>query len=76
MNEWSQSSLSIILHEACDKCKAKDVEALLELGADPFSEDKHGVAAVTKSALSNIEPKLKLSPIKNFYTEQVKRKII
>ena len=41
--------------------KPKNVEALLERGADPFSEDEYGVAAVTKAVLSNIEPRLKLS---------------
>ena len=59
--------------KVCDEQKIEKVEVLLELGADPFSEDKQGVAAVTKAALSNLEPREKLSLFKNFYTDKVKR---
>ena len=76
MNEWSQSRLNRIFHEACVNCKTKTVEALLELGADPFSEDEQGVAAVTKAALSNIELRLKIISVKNSYTVQVKRNYV
>ena len=75
MTEWSQSSKGIPPHtfnKVCDEQKIETVEVLLEHGADPFLEDKQGVDAVTKAALSNLEPREKLSLFKNFYTDKVK----
>ena len=75
MTEWSQSSKGIphhIFHEVCDKEKNEQVELLLELGADPFSEDEQGVAAVTKAALSNIEPRFKLRSLQSSKITKVK----
>ena len=38
---------------------------MLRKGADPFSEDENGVAAISKAALSNVEPRLKLRSLQN-----------
>ena len=68
--------LDSLLHYVCDDGENKNVEALLELGADPFSEDEQGMAAVTTAVLSNIEPRQKLSSLKNFYADKVKSNYI
>ena len=67
--------LDSLLHRVCDNGENKNVEALLELGADPFSEDEQGMAAVTTAVLSNIEPIQKLSSLKNFYADKVKKQL-
>ena len=79
MTEWSQSSKGIPQHtfnEVCDKEKNEKVELLLELGADPFSEDEQGVAAVTKTALSHIEPLEKLRSLTKCDSAKVKHTCI
>ena len=62
----------IPFNKVCDEQKIKKVEVLLELGADPFSEDQQGVAAVTKAALSNIEPRFKLRSLQSSKITKVK----
>ena len=79
MTEWSQSSKGIphhTFHEVCAKEKNKQVELLLELGADPISEDEQGVAAVTKAALSRIEPLEKLRSLTKCDSAKVKQTCI
>ena len=78
MTEWSQSTKGIpnnLFHRVCNNDKNENVKALLELGADPFSEDRQGVAAVTKAVLSSIEPREKLNSFKNFCTDKVKARL-
>ena len=78
MKECLQSSKDILqhlLHKVCGKGNNENVETLLKLGADPFSEDEQGMAAVTKAVLSNIEPRQKLSSFKNFYIDKVKKRL-
>ena len=46
MTTWSQTPQGIpnhIFHEVCEKETNEGVEILLEIGADPFSEDEQGV---------------------------------
>ena len=69
MTTWSHTSQGIpnhIFHEVCEKKTNETVDILLEIGADPFSEDEQGVAAVTKAALSNVEPVEKLRSLMKF----------
>ena len=78
MTEWSKTTKRIpdnLFHRVCDKDRNENVEGLLELGADPFSEDDQGVAAVTKAVLSRVEPLQKLRSFKKFYTDKVKTQL-
>ena len=79
VKECLQSSTDILqhlLHKVCDKDITKNVELLLELGADPISEDEQGVAAVTKAALSRIEPLEKLRSLTKYDSAKVKHTCI
>ena len=78
MKEWSRSSkrmLDSLLRRVCDHRENEHVIAVLELGADPFLEDEQGMTAVTKAALSNIEPREKISSIKSSYADKVKKQL-
>ena len=75
VKEYLQSSTDILqhlLHKVCDKDITINVELLLKLGADPFLEDEHGVAPITKAVLSNIEPRLKLRLLQSSKFTKVK----
>ena len=59
------NDFQIIFHEACDVGSNNNVNVWLLKGADPFLLDDNGVAAITKAALSNFEPRLKLRSLQN-----------
>ena len=67
--------LDNLLHRVCDNGENKNVEALLELGADPFSEDVQGMAAVTKAVLSNIEPRTQIKFFQELLHRQGKKRL-
>ena len=49
-----------IFHYVNEKSTDDRVITLLELGANPFWQDKTGTTAIVKAALSDIEPRKKL----------------
>ena len=56
---------SDIFHDICDVGSSQAVEELLKKGADPYSLDDKGVAAITTASLSNFEPRQKLRSLQN-----------